>query len=176
MQERIRRLATVLSMVAAPQLLGAQNPPPVSPGASCTTAVIWKESALMRVPHLDSAGLKVAGTSERITISIARMSTVMLAAEMFCLSNHDEYPTTTTALLSYAESLPARSACRIDRTDFLDGWGVPLYYGVIKGGLILVSAGKDGQFATSDDISLPAHADTIGATTLDVRSVCADGN
>jgi len=124
------------------------------------------------LPQLDTAHLGPFNMAQQVTLTKARMSSVLLAATMFCLSHHDEYPTRTSTLLAYAASFPPDSPCRIHPEDLVDAWDKPIYFGVISGRLVLASAGRDGQFATEDDIVPPRNIGVQDAMSLNVRAIC----
>ena len=78
-------------------------------------------------------------------------------------------------LLAYSRTLPIDSSCRINEEDLVDAWRTPIYYGLVEGRLLLTSAGRDRQFATTDDLGMPERAVGNGGTVIDVATLCSGG-
>lgn len=91
-------------------------------------------------------------------VTQARLDFVGTGAEYYC-QREGKYPSHLHEIFSYANGvIPHR--CAIPPDDTLDAWHHGVRYELREGVPMITSAGPDGRFDTSDDISLPGANDS----------------
>ncbi len=100
-----------------------------------------------------------------VTMARARVTLIGLAAERWCLGEgHGRYPSSLAELIAYATGVrrlanqPRVMQCVLDSELTLDPWDSPIFFQAQENRLLVVSAGPDRVFTTSDDIALPDSA------------------
>lgn len=142
---------------------GARLEPPrsaVRGSGTCGQASTWRLPTRDVFPVIGSRDSTSQDDAARELVTKARIAEIIFAAERVC-ATVGAYPTSLVALLEFGNSLPSTASCRFHEHDFLDGWGVPIYYGVGDSGPFAVSAGTDGRFTTDDDIGTPTGTDGV---------------
>lgn len=117
----------------------------------CGALVWWK------LPErLEVSGSGSRSSTAQTLATHAIVDVIIRAAETFCRQHDGQYPRTFQEMFSV---FPPESECVLEPTHVMDGWGHPVFYGLIAGSPIVRSAGADGVFTTADDIGWPTVSD-----------------
>jgi len=130
----------------------------------CGPLVWWKLPALLVVERTEEDD-----RSSQVLTTHASVDVIIRAAETFCRRHGGVYPITFEEMSSV---FPPESECALEPSDVTDGWGHPVFYGVVHGIPIVRSAGADGLFTTADDIGWPTAMDPHTAP-FEIPGECA---
>lgn len=106
--------------------------------------------------------------SHDVLATQARVDAFILAAEAFCRLSGGVYPEGVDQMLTPPAAM---WSCRLQASSLNDAWGQPIFYSVIRGELVVRSAGPDGRFATGDDIGTPTGAEAY-AERFEIPDEC----